>query len=166
MTKKLKRMATLALAAAMLQPHLAAADERLKAIREKWTPGTPMLTEFLPLYPCHSEELPCGQLPPPAVQKVSFKGALKGDAKRGEKIALDVRWGNCATCHSLPGHKGGTVGPSLEDYASRAPSLEYTYQRIWDTRVFNPDAHMPLFGTNSVLTEDEILDVMVFIHQR
>jgi sulfur-oxidizing protein SoxX len=154
------------LGAVMLVQGTQAADERLNKIREKWKPGTPMVQEFLALYPCHNEEEPCGKLPPPPVQIVKFKGELNGDAARGKKIASDVRWGNCVACHNLPGLPGGNVGPSLADYGSRNLSLDYTYQRIWDTRLFSPDAHMPIYGTNSVLTEDEIRDVMAYIHQK
>lgn len=141
-------------------------QEKLQKIREKWKPGEPMVQEFLALYPCHDEEAPCGKLPPPSVEKVSFKGPLTGDATRGTKIALDVRWGNCVACHSLPGNPGGTVGPNLADFSERNPPLEYTYQRIWDGRVFNPDSHMPIYGTNGVLTEDEIRDVMAYLYQK
>ncbi|MBS1191558.1 MAG: hypothetical protein H6R10_3350 [Rhodocyclaceae bacterium] len=140
-------------------------QEKLQKIRAKWKPGEAMVPEFLTLYPCHEEDQPCGKLPPPAVEKVAFKGPLAGDAARGEKIALDVRWGNCAACHALPGAPGGSVGPSLADYPQRRPPVQYTYQRIWDGRVFNPDAHMPIYGTQGVLTEEEIRDVMAFLYQ-
>lgn len=139
--------------------------EKLEQIRSKWKPGEPMVQEFLNLYPCHDEDLPCGNLPPPAVEKVVFAGPLAGDKVRGEKIALDVRWGNCVACHALPGVAGGSVGPSLADYPTRQPPVDYTYQRIWDVRVFNPNAHMPIYGTNGVLTEEEIRDVMSFLYQ-
>ncbi len=154
------------IAATALQGTAQAEDERLKLIRSKWQPGTPMVQEFLGLYPCHNEEEPCAKLPPPPVQVVKFKGELRGDAARGKKIASDVRWGNCVACHALPDLPGGSVGPSLADYGKRNLSLDYTYQRIWDTRLFSPDAHMPIYGTNSVLTEDEIRDVMTYIHQK
>ena len=161
-----KILAAALLSSAVLLPNAYSADERLKTIREKWQPGTPMVQEFLALYPCHNEEEACSKLPPPPVQIVKFKGELKGDPARGKKIATDVRWGNCVACHNLPDQQGGSVGPSLADYGARNLSLDYTYQRIWDTRLFSPDAHMPIYGTNSVLTEDEIRDVMTYIHQK
>ena len=143
-----------------------AEDERLKQIRAKWQPGTPMVQEFLALYPCHNEEEACSRLPPPPVQVVKFVGELKADGVRGKKIATDVRWGNCVACHVLPDQPGGSVGPSLADYAQRNLSLDYTYQRIWDNRLFSPSAHMPIYGTNSVLTEEEIRDIMAYIYQK
>jgi sulfur-oxidizing protein SoxX len=130
----------------------------------KWKGGEVMPIDDLMNYPCHFDNLPCGKIAPPKVEKVNFKGPVTGDAERGKKIALDVRYGNCVACHSLPGGiAGGSIGPSLADYAKRGMPPEYTFQRIWDVRVFNPDAFMPIYGPNKVLTKEEILDVMVFI---
>jgi sulfur-oxidizing protein SoxX len=123
-----------------------------------------MPPEILKLYPCHSVEEPCFNIPAPAVEKVTFKGPINGDAKRGEAIAINIRWGNCIACHSLPnGHKGGTIGIDLSAYASLNHPLDYIYQRIWDNRVFAPDAHMPVYGANKVLLDQDIRDVMAFL---
>ena len=143
-----------------------ARDDAVVGIRGSWVAGGPAMIpqQVLTLYPCHDEELPCGKMPPPPVQRVSFKPPLQGDAKKGEAIAINVRYGNCIACHSLPnGHEGGNIGPSLRDYAQRQMPLDYTYQRIWDVRVYNPNAFMPLYGPNKVLTSKEIQDVMAFI---
>lgn len=133
--------------------------------RPKWVPGTtPMPNELLKEYPCHSIEEACYNLPAPDVQEVAFKGPLNGDAERGSKIANNIRWGNCFACHSLPGGvKGGTVGPDLSDYGKRDVPLDYTYQRIWDGRVYNHDAHMPIYGTNKVLNDQDIRDVIAYL---
>lgn len=141
-------------------------EEKLRITRENWTPGGAAFipAETLKLYPCHSAELPCGQLPPPPIEKVSFQGPLTGDAKKGEAMAVNVRYGNCIACHHLPnGHEGGTIGPSLADYGKRNMPLDYTYQRIWDVRAFNPNAFMPIYGPNGVLTEQEVRDIMMFL---
>ncbi|MDD3519454.1 MAG: sulfur oxidation c-type cytochrome SoxX [Chromatiales bacterium] len=131
---------------------------------EGWTPGTPYPHEALKAFPCHDYNLPCGKLSSPPIQKVQFSGSLDGDAERGEKIAINIRWGNCLACHSLPkGHQGGSVGPDLSEYGKRNPPLDYVFQRIWDGRVFNVNAHMPIYGPNGVLNEQEIRDVMAFI---
>lgn len=145
--------------------HKPTGDEKLDRIRKDWTPGGANMIpgDVLTMFPCHDESLPCGKLPPPPVERVTFKGPLSGDPKKGEAIAINVRYGNCIACHHLPGHEGGTIGPSLVDYGRRGMPLEYTYQRIWDVRAFNPYAFMPLYGPNRVLTEQEIRDVMVFI---
>jgi len=141
-------------------------EEKHKRMRANWTPGG---TAFVPadtltMFPCHDEELPCGKMAPPAIEKVSFTGPLNGDAKKGEAIAINIRYGNCIACHNLPnGYEGGTIGPSLAQYARRGVPPEITYQRIWDVRVFNPNAFMPIYGPNAVLTEQEIRDVMEFL---
>ena len=129
----------------------------------KWVPGEQMPVDDMKNYPCHMADEPCSRIPPPKVEKVKFSGQL-GDAAKGQKIALDLRWGNCIACHSLPGgHEGGNIGPSLSEYAKRNMPLDYTFQRIWDVRAFNPNAFMPIYGPNKVLTEQEIRDVMAFL---
>lgn len=130
-----------------------------------WVPGTdPMPRSMLMQFPCHSEEEPCSKIPAPEIQRVTFKAPLNGDRERGKKIAINLRWGNCIACHSLPdGLPGGTVGPDLTDFKSRSPDLQETYQRIWDVRVFNPTAHMPIYGPNKVLDDQDIRDVMAYI---
>jgi sulfur-oxidizing protein SoxX len=120
----------------------------------------------LNIYPCHSYTEPCGKLPPPAVKKVEWTGEV-GDPDSGQGLAFATPLGNCLACHEMKGGtQGGTIGPSLVDYAKRALPLSYTYQRIFDTREFNPDAHMPLFGTNNILTDQQIRDIMAFLYKR
>lgn len=123
-----------------------------------------MPPEILKLYPCHSVEEPCYNIPAPKIERVAFKPPLNGNATRGQQIAVNIRWGNCIACHSLPGgNKGGTIGPDLTTYGAMNYPLDYVYQRIWDIRAFAPDAHMPIYGTNGVLTDRDIRDVMAFI---
>lgn len=123
-----------------------------------------MPPEILELYPCHSVELPCYRIPAPAIETVQFKGPLNGNAARGQGIATNIRWGNCIACHSLPGgQKGGTIGPDLSTYGAINHPLDYIYQRIWDVRVYAPDAHMPIYGTFGVLTDQDIRDVMAYL---
>lgn len=156
---------TAAAAQAQTAGSISGGDEMLDRIRAKWQPGGAEMIpqDVLTMFPCHDEELPCGKIAPPPVERVTFDGPLQGDAKRGEAIATNVRYGNCIACHILPGHEGGTIGPSLSEYSKRGMPLEYTYQRIWDVRAFNPYAFMPVYGPNRVLTDQEIRDVMVFI---
>ena len=130
----------------------------------KWVPGEPYPTELLKNYPCHDYDLPCGKMNSPPVERVVFKGPLQGDAERGEKIAINLRWGNCIACHVLPTQDGGTIGPSLRQYAARQAPLDYTYQRLWDVRYYNPNAHMPVYGPNKVLTHQDIVDVMAYLY--
>lgn len=115
-------------------------------------------------YPCHSYTDPCGKLPPPPVSMVKWEGSL-GDPKKGKTIAFSTPLGNCLACHEINGgDQPGSIGPSLANYGSRGLPYSYTYQRLYDTRLYNPDAHMPLFGTNGVLSDEEIRDVMAFLY--
>ncbi len=161
------RLLVQGLAIVMLLGVGAAATAADKEPRQ-WVPGQPYPPELLDQYPCHSYELECGHLPPPPIEKVEFNEELNGDAERGEKIAINLRWGNCIACHKLPGHEtgSGTVGPSLVDYAERGLPHSYTFQRIWDPRVVNPNAHMPVFGPNRILTKNDIVDVMTFLYSK
>lgn len=161
---RLHRLAAALLAAVLASSGLAAAADNMPVrTPKKWVPGQQMPLEDLKNYPCHIESEPCSKIPPPKVEKVRFSGAL-GDPQKGKAIALDLRWGNCIACHALPGHPdGGNIGPSLADYPKRNMPADYTFQRIWDVRAFNPNAFMPIYGTNKVLTEAEIRDVMAFL---
>lgn len=118
----------------------------------------------LSVFPCHSYSEDCGKLPPPPIEQVEWSGEL-GDVEDGREIAFSTPLGNCLACHKINGgDQGGTIGPSLVDYAKRDLPYEYTYQRIYDTRVYNPDAHMPPFGPNDILTDQQIRDVMAFLY--
>lgn len=135
-----------------------------------WVPGEPFPTDELSAYPCHDYEKACFDLTLPDIERVGYTGPRDGDPKRGEEIATNIRWGNCLTCHALPSGDDvdraspGTIGPSLEDYADRNLPFEYTFQRIWDTRLFSPNAHMPIYGPNEILSVQDILDVIAFLH--
>jgi sulfur-oxidizing protein SoxX len=159
-------LACIGIASCATAPPSLTLEEKHQRMRANWTPGGLSFVEAqsLTMFPCHDEELPCGKMAPPALDRVTFKGPLRGDAKKGEAIAINIRYGNCIACHNLPnGHMGGTIGPSLADYGKRGVPAEVTYQRIWDVRAFNPNAFMPLYGPNAVLTEQEIHDVMAFL---
>ncbi len=115
-------------------------------------------------YPCHSYTEPCGKLQPSPVSVMKWEGNL-GDPERGKTIAFSTPLGNCLACHEINGgDQPGSIGPSLRDFGDRGLPYSYTYQRIYDTRLYNPDAHMPLYGTNGVLTDAEIRDVMAFLY--
>lgn len=115
-------------------------------------------------FPCYSYTEPCGKILPRDIKKVEWEGEL-GDIERGKTLSFSVMHGNCLACHEINGgEQPGTIGPSLLDYGSRGLPYEYTYQRIFDTRLYNPIAHMPLFGTNEVLTDQEIRDIMAFLY--
>lgn len=152
----------LVLAALFSGPALA--GEEMPVPHPDWIPGQPYPQEGLTAFACHDYTLPCGEKGSPPIERVNYTGPRDGDAERGEQISLNVRWGNCLACHALPKHDdGGTIGPSLADYGARSMPFEYTFQRIWDVRLYSPDAHMPVYGPNKVLTVQDILDVIAFL---
>ena len=107
----------------------------------------------------------------------SLTGAA-GDPVRGKAIMASRQTGLCLLCHSapLPEEKfQGTIGPDLKGIASRTSEGQLRL-RIVDPRAFNPDTIMPAyyrrdgltrvapaFRGKTVLTADEIEDVVAFL---
>jgi sulfur-oxidizing protein SoxX len=113
-------------------------------------------------------------------------GGIKlGDWKKGEEVARSGYGyrvghkvddhsardpgGNCYACHELDPDEiaYGTLGPSLKGYGRiRGTSdaiLKYTYEVIYNPHAYFPCTHMPRFGANGVLTQQQIRDVMAYL---
>ncbi len=107
-------------------------------------------------------------------------GVFLGDWQRGADIANNGRGlqysdnpdapngGNCYACHQLdPSEVAyGTIGPSLSNYGARGQSdviLEYTWTKLWDTHVYNVCSHMPRFGAQGILSEEQLKHVMAYL---
>ena len=107
-------------------------------------------------------------------------GQYLGDWQRGAEVATNGRGlqssddptqpngGNCYACHQLaPGEVAyGTLGPSLTGYGARGQSqamLQYTWTKLWDTHAYNLCSHMPRFGAQGILTEQQLKDVMAYL---
>ena len=107
-------------------------------------------------------------------------GDFLGDWQRGATVAASGRGlqfnddpsiangGNCYACHQLaPSEVAyGTLGPSLTQYGLRGQSdaiLRYTWTKLWDTHAFNLCSHMPRFGAQKILDEQQLKDVMAFL---
>ena len=107
-------------------------------------------------------------------------GQYLGDWQRGAEVAGDGRGlqssddptkpngGNCYACHQLAPDEVayGTLGPSLMGYGARGQSeamLQYTWTKLWDTHAYNLCSHMPRFGAQGILTEQQLKDVMAFL---
>ena len=107
-------------------------------------------------------------------------GQYLGDWQRGADVAGNGRGlqssddptqpngGNCYACHQLaPGEVAyGTLGPSLTGYGARGQSeamLRYTWTKLWDTHAYNLCSHMPRFGAQGILTEQQLKDVMAYL---
>lgn len=103
-----------------------------------------------------------------------------GSWERGAEVAQNGRGlqysddpsqpngGNCYACHQLdPAEVAyGTLGPSLTGYGARGqsePMLRYTWTKMWDTHAYNVCSHMPRFGAQGILTEQQLRDVMAYL---
>jgi len=112
-------------------------------------------------------------------------GIRLGDWKKGEEIARSgygfrvghrtddhsdtEPGGNCYACHQLDPAEiaHGTIGPSLTGYGAQRGRdeavLKYTYEVIYNPHASFPCTHMPRFGANGVLNEQQIRDVMAYL---
>ncbi len=112
-------------------------------------------------------------------------GVKLGDWKKGEEVARSgygfrvghktdnhskrEAGGNCYACHQLDPNEiaYGTLGPSLTGYGklrgTSEPILNYAYEIIYNPHAYFPCTHMPRFGNNSVLTAQQISDVMAYL---
>jgi L-cysteine S-thiosulfotransferase len=103
---------------------------------------------------------------------------VPGDPARGKAIVVSRQTGLCLLCHSapLPEEKfQGTIGPDLRGAGLRNTEGQLRL-RIVDSRIFNPDTIMPsyyrvdgldrvapAFRGKTVLTAEQIEDVVAFI---
>ena len=107
-------------------------------------------------------------------------GEYLGDWRRGAEVAGNGRGlqssddptqpngGNCYACHQLAPDEVayGTLGPSLTGYGARGQSvamLQYTWTKLWDTHAYNLCSHMPRFGAQGILTEQQLKDVVAYL---
>ena len=107
-------------------------------------------------------------------------GDYLGSWERGQQVAnngkglqysdnpQDANGGNCYACHQLdPAEVAyGNLGPSLTNYGARDQSdvmLQYTWTKLWNTHAYNVCSHMPRFGAQGILTEQQLKDVMAFL---
>lgn len=83
----------------------------------------------------------------------------------GRAIAFNRTKGHCLACHAIAdGVLPGNVGPVLVAMKARYPDKNALRAVIFDARINNPNTIMPPFGTNRMLTDEEIDKVVEFIH--
>lgn len=110
-------------------------------------------------------------------------GKLLGDWKNGEKLAQSgfglrftdypvgnrVNGGNCYACHQLSSAEVsyGTVGPSLLHYGKirnfGEAETKAAYEKIFNPHGAFPCSLMPRFGTNKVLSIEQIKDLVALL---
>ncbi len=108
-------------------------------------------------------------------------GKYLGDWKAGEKIAQSGRgftWtdtiktvngGGCYNCHQITKEEisFGTIGPSLLGYGkmrgNSQPIIEYTWNRINNSKAYNACSNMPRMAHFNLLTEQQMKDAMALL---
>jgi sulfur-oxidizing protein SoxX len=117
-----------------------------------------------------------------ATIKYPDDGKLMGDWKKGEQWAQSgygMRFtdypprnqtgGNCYACHQMTQAElsYGTVGPSLREYGKirkyTEADVKAVYDKIYNAHASFPCSLMPRFGTNAVLTIDQIKDLVALV---
>ena len=109
-------------------------------------------------------------------------GKLLGDWKKGEALAQsgyglrfsdypprNPNGGNCYACHQLTKAEVsyGTIGPSLLGYGKlrdfKETELKVAYEKIYNPQAAFPCSLMPRFGTNNILTIEQIKDAVALL---
>lgn len=110
-------------------------------------------------------------------------GKLVGDWKKGETLAQSgfglrftdyppgnrVNGGNCYACHQLTKQEVsyGTVGPTLLEYGKirkyGEAETKAAYEKIYNSHASFPCSLMPRFGSNKVLTIEQIKDAVALL---
>lgn len=109
-------------------------------------------------------------------------GVFMGDWKRGAALAQSgyglrttdyparqETGGNCYACHQLDTAEVsyGTLGPSLAGYGKirkfGAPFARAVYEHIYNPHASQACANMPRFGTQKVLSIEQIKDLVAYV---
>lgn len=109
-------------------------------------------------------------------------GTFMGDWKKGEALAQSgyglrttdypprqETGGNCYACHQLDQAEVsyGTLGPSLAGYGKirkfGAPFEKAVYEHIYNPQASQACANMPRFGTQKVLSIEQIKDLVAYL---
>ncbi len=87
---------------------------------------------------------------------------------RGREIAHDHFKGNCLACHQMPKDKSAkskaNIAPALIDIKIKYPEKESLFNRIYDPTSINPNTIMPPYGKNSILSTQEISDLIDYLY--
>jgi len=105
-----------------------------------------------------------------------------GDWKKGEVVAQSgyglrftdyparqANGGNCYACHQLTKAEVsyGTLGPSLREYGKlrdyKPEAVKAAYEKIYNSHAALACSTMPRFGTNKILTIEQIKDAVALL---
>jgi len=105
-----------------------------------------------------------------------------GDWKKGEVLAQSgyglrftdyparqANGGNCYACHQLTRKEVsyGTLGPSLSEYGKlrdyKPEAVKAAYEKIYNSHATLSCSTMPRFGTNKILTIEQIKDAVALL---
>ncbi|MET0277607.1 MAG: sulfur oxidation c-type cytochrome SoxX [Pseudorhodoplanes sp.] len=109
-------------------------------------------------------------------------GKFLGDWKAGERLAQsgyglrftdyparNPNGGNCYACHQISKAElsYGTLGPSLLQYGKlrnfSEADAKAVYEKIYNSQAVLPCSNMPRFGSNKVLTVEQIKDAVALL---
>jgi len=103
--------------------------------------------------------------PEPAPGKAAMPAA-PGDPDKGRRLFLSRTLGPCTGCHLVRGDDvwpAGNVGPDLSSYGDRDLPDAYTFDLIYDPRHVFPNTLMPPWGTDGVLSPQDVVDLVAFL---
>lgn len=87
---------------------------------------------------------------------------------RGRYIAHNHFKGNCLACHQMPNDKSAkskaNLAPVLIDIKTKYPEKENLFDWIFDPSSINPNTIMPPYGRNSILSTQEISDLIDYLY--
>jgi sulfur-oxidizing protein SoxX len=102
--------------------------------------------------------------------------AQSGRGSTWTDTATTVNGGNCYNCHQISKEEisFGTIGPSLYQYgkmrgvrdvkAETAQSIiQYTWDKIYNSKSYSACSNMPRFGHFGLLTETQMKDIMALL---
>ena len=97
----------------------------------------------------------------PALGAGQMKGP-KTPLEQGKAKTVEM----CQACHLFPGaNQAGTVGPPFVAMKSRFPERQRLRDIIHDPhKAIKPDALMPPFGRNGLMSKDDIERVVDFLY--
>lgn len=82
----------------------------------------------------------------------------------GEQIASDRKLGNCYSCHKIIGAElAGNAGPPLVQMKNRYQNRAVLRAQIADPRIRNPNTIMPPYGAHSILTGQQLDQLVDYV---